>query len=82
MSLSRFNVKSGKVQNASSQDPNVLKRVQASLDTDAMSSVVGEFAFGINPKARFVEAFLEAEKINGTVHIAFGDNTDFPGGKE
>lgn len=76
-----LHVKGGKVQNASSQDPNVLKRVQASLDTDAMSSVVGEFAFGINPKARFVEEFLEAEKIHGTVHIAFGDNTDFPGGK-
>lgn len=76
-----LNVKSGKVQDAISQDPNVLKRVQASLDTDAMSSVVGEFAFGINSKARFVEEFLETEKINGTVHIAFGDNTDFPGGK-
>jgi leucyl aminopeptidase (aminopeptidase T) len=46
-----------------------------------MSSVVGEFAFGINPKARFVDEFLETEKIHGTVHIAFGDNTDFPGGK-
>jgi len=74
-------VKGGKVQNVTSQDQDVLKRVQASLDTDAMSSVVGEFAFGINPKARFVEEFLETEKIHGTVHIAFGDNTDFPGGK-
>jgi leucyl aminopeptidase (aminopeptidase T) len=42
---------------------------------------VGEFAFGINPKARLIEEFLETEKIIGTVHIAFGDNTDFPGGK-
>ena len=74
-------VKSGKVLKAASENGAVLKRVQASLETDAMSSVVGEFAFGINPKARFIEEFLEAEKILGTVHIAFGDNTDFPGGK-
>jgi hypothetical protein len=74
-------VKGGKVQKVSSQDADVLRRVQASLDTDSMSSVVGEFALGINPKARFVDEFLETEKIHGTVHIAFGDNTDFPGGK-
>jgi leucyl aminopeptidase (aminopeptidase T) len=42
---------------------------------------VGEFAFGINPKARFVDEFLEAEKILGTVHVAFGENMDMPGGK-
>ena len=46
-----------------------------------MARVVGEFAFGINPKARFVEEFLESEKIKGTIHIAFGDNLDFPSGQ-
>jgi leucyl aminopeptidase (aminopeptidase T) len=25
--------------------------------------------------------FLETEKIKGTCHIAFGNNTEFPGGK-
>ncbi len=74
-------VKGGKVDAATSEDTEVLKRVQDSLHTDSMAKVVGEFAFGINPKARFVEEFLEAEKMLGTVHIAFGDNTDFPGGK-
>lgn len=33
------------------------------------------------PKATFVQEFLEAEKILGTVHVAFGANTDMPGGK-
>jgi aminopeptidase len=74
-------VKNGKVQTASSDDATVKKRVDESLATDTMSSVVGEFAFGINPKARPIEEFLETEKILGTVHIAFGDNTDFPGGQ-
>jgi aminopeptidase len=74
-------VKAGKVDAAKSEDKDVLKRVQDTLHTDEMAKVVGEFAFGINPKARFVEEFLEAEKLYGTCHIAFGDNTDFPGGK-
>ena len=57
------------------------KRVDESLATDERAKMVGEFAFGINPKARFVEEFLETEKIQGTIHIAFGDNTDYPSGK-
>jgi aminopeptidase len=74
-------IKGGKVDAAASENAQVLKRVQTSLHTDDMAKVVGEFAFGINPKARFTKEFLEAEKMHGTVHIAFGDNTDFPGGK-
>lgn len=74
-------VRKGKVHESSSANLQVLKRVRDSLATDGNSSTVGEFAFGINPKARFVEEFLEAEKLLGTIHIAFGNNSDFPGGK-
>lgn len=74
-------VKNGKVQDVSSADTEVLRRVKDSLHTDKWSNVVGEFAFGINPKARFVEEFLEAEKMLNTIHIAFGNNSDMPGGK-
>jgi aminopeptidase len=73
--------KSGKVQRVSSTNGEVLRRVQASLETDEMASVVGEFAFGVNSKARFVEEFLECEKMLGTVHVAFGNNSDMPEGK-
>ena len=73
--------KNGTVKNTSSEDADVRKRVNESLATDDMAKVVGEFAFGINPKARFVEEFLETEKIKGTIHIAFGDNLDYPSGK-
>ncbi len=71
----------GKAQDSKCEDKQVLKRVRDSLNTDETSSIVGEFAFGINSKARFVEEFLEAEKLLGTIHIAFGDNSDMPGGK-
>ncbi len=74
-------VKDGKVDAVTSDNAEVLKKVQDSLHIDAMAKVVGEFAFGINPKARFGEEFLETEKLHGTIHIAFGDNTDMPGGK-
>jgi aminopeptidase len=77
----KLDVKKGLVENFSSGDPQVLASVRGSLKTDEWSSVVGEFAFGINPKARFIEEFLEAEKMLGTIHIAFGNNSDMFGGK-
>jgi leucyl aminopeptidase (aminopeptidase T) len=74
-------VRKGRVQGSSCEDKQVLKRVKDSLNTDERSSTVGEFAFGINSKARFVEEFLEAEKMFHTIHIAFGNNSDMPNGK-
>lgn len=74
-------VRNGRVDNVFSQDKDHLRRIKETFATDEWSSVVGEFAFGINPKARFVDEFLEAEKILGTIHIAFGENMDMPGGR-
>lgn len=74
-------VQDGTVQKVSSEDVQVLRRVDDSLNTDEWAKTVGEFAFGINSKARFVEEFLEAEKMLGTIHVAFGNNSDMPGGK-
>ena len=73
--------KNGKAQGVTSKDKEVLKKVKDTLNTDDWSDVVGEFAFGINPKARLVQEFLEDEKILGTTHVAFGHNMDFPGGR-
>ena len=71
----------GKAKEVTSQDKPALSKIKKALATDAWSSVVGEFAYGLNPKARITEEFLEAEKMAGTCHIAFGNNADFPGGK-
>lgn len=73
--------KNGKVESVSSLDVDHLRRLNETFQTDNWANVIGEFAFGINPKARLVRQFLEAEKILGTVHLAFGNNTDMPGGK-
>lgn len=74
-------VKDGRVESVFSHDKEHLRRVKETFATDEWADVVGEFAFGINPKARFVDEFLEAEKMFGTVHVAFGANTDMPGGR-
>jgi aminopeptidase len=77
----RLLVKRGVVTDVSSDDEATVSQVRRMLDIDEWAKVVGEFAFGINPKARFVDEFLESEKILGTTHFAFGSNTDMPGGK-
>lgn len=77
----RLIVEKGLVTASMSEDTEVLKQVNDSLGIDSYSNMVGEFAFGINPKARFVHEFLEAEKMLRTIHIAFGNNSDYPGGR-
>ena len=65
-----------------SKDSEVVAKVKKNLSIDRMASIVGEMAIGLNPKARIVQEFLEAEKVYGTAHIAFGNNIDYPtGGK-
>jgi leucyl aminopeptidase (aminopeptidase T) len=44
-----------------------------------MAKHVGEFAIGLNPKARIVKEFLESEKVGNAIHVAFGNNMDYPG---
>lgn len=41
------------------------------------SRTVAEFGFGTNPEATLIGNVLQDEKVLGTVHIAFGDNTSY-----
>jgi leucyl aminopeptidase (aminopeptidase T) len=72
--------KDGRAVKFESSDQSVLGRVEGALSIDEMARHVGEFAFGLNKKARLSANFLEAEKVGNTIHIAFGHNLDFPGG--
>ncbi len=74
-------VSEGRVKRIHSPNKKVEEEVRRVLETDDQSSLAGEFAIGLNKKARIVPEFLESEKVYGTVHIAFGNNSDFPGGK-
>jgi len=79
--LMEFTIRKGVVEETRSENKEILGQIHNILETDEWAKVVGEFAFGINPKARFVQEFLEAEKMLGTIHVAFGNNTDMPGGR-
>lgn len=72
--------KNGRVVDIKCNDKSTLKKVKDALATDKWASYVGEFAIGLNPKARFQDSFLETEKMAETSHIAFGNNSDYPGG--
>jgi len=72
-------VKNGKVEAVKGDDTEVIKAVQNTQATDTMAKHVGEFAFGLNPKARLVQEFLESEKVGSAIHVAFGNNMDYPG---
>jgi leucyl aminopeptidase (aminopeptidase T) len=43
------------------------------------ASCVCEIGIGVNPKARLIGNILEDEKVLGTAHVAFGNNTNFGG---
>lgn len=47
--------------------------LQQVVQTDAGASLLGEFAFGLNPYVdRFCQDILIDEKIGGTIHVALG----------
>ena len=57
-----------------------VEKVKRAFSRDDMAQIIGEFAFGINPKARLSAEFVESEKTYGTAHVAFGRNIDYPTG--
>jgi leucyl aminopeptidase (aminopeptidase T) len=70
----------GRATHVDGVDSQVVEKANVALATDAMASIVGEMAIGLNPRARIVMEFLETEKVYGTTHIAFGRNIDYPTG--
>lgn len=51
------------------------------VDGDDNASFIAEFAIGTNRKAKITGVILEDEKVYGTCHVAFGDNTSYHGGR-
>lgn len=77
----RIEVKYGHVRAMECDDNELLVKIWDLINLDEMSSVVGELGIGLNPKARITGNLLEDEKANKTAHIAFGNNTEMPNGK-
>ena len=72
--------RNGRAERFECADRSLQDRVESALSIDPMARHVGEFAFGLNGRARLSANFLEAEKYGGTIHVAFGNNEDYPGG--
>jgi aminopeptidase len=77
----KMKVESGRVTEVSSDDDGVVNAINALLDTDSDARTIAELGIGLNPGARLTPKMLEAEKVGGTAHIAFGSNEGMPGGK-
>lgn len=74
-------VKDGFVVDLVSKDKALVKRVKELIGVDREASLAGEFGIGLNPKAQLTGNLLEDEKAARTLHIAFGNNMDMPGGQ-
>lgn len=58
--------------------PNeVSSELQEAFDNIKGARQVAEFGFGTNPEATIIGSVLQDEKVLGTVHFAFGDNTSY-----
>ena len=55
------------------------KRLKKILGIKKEAMNIAELGIGTNPQAHLIGNILEDEKIYGTVHIAFGDNSTFGG---
>jgi len=71
----------GRIDDITGGTPALIKTLEPLLRIDAQASVIGELGIGLNPGARITGNLLEDEKAGRTAHIAFGNNTDMPGGK-
>lgn len=74
-------VTGGRATGITCDDADLAAIVTGLMDTDPGARTIAELGIGLNPGARLTERMLEAEKVLGTAHIAFGDNEGIGGGQ-
>lgn len=77
----RIEVKDGRIISMECEDKEFRDRVWKLTHIDEYSDVIGELGIGLNPEAKLTGNLLEDEKAGETAHIAFGNNTEMPGGE-
>ena len=71
-------IEKGLVKNVSGKDPYA-RKLEAKLKENPDFRNIAELGIGTNDMAKRADNILESEKILGTIHIAFGDNSTFGG---
>jgi aminopeptidase len=71
-------VRDGKVAEIRGDEP-YRKVLEEKFDRSDLNPNIAELGIGTNDRATRPDNILEAEKILGTIHIAFGDNSAFGG---
>ena len=77
----KLEVKDGMLVALESDDTGLVESIRELTGVDEMARVIGELGIGLNPKARLTGNLLEDEKAGKTAHIAFGNNTEMPNGR-
>ena len=71
-------VENGMVRKLEGSEPYV-KILEDKLNEKKENRNIAELGIGTNDKAKRPDNILESEKIMGTIHLAFGDNSSFGG---
>ncbi len=74
-------IKAGRIEEIRCEDRAFEARVRDLCSVDSEAAVIGELGIGLNPGARITGNLLEDEKAFQTIHIAFGNNVEMPGGQ-
>lgn len=73
-----LHIEKGNLLSIEGDDP-FKERLEGVFERMPLAKNIAELGIGTNDKAKRADNILEAEKILGTVHIAFGDNVSFGG---
>jgi leucyl aminopeptidase (aminopeptidase T) len=76
-SAKKVEIRDGKVVALENKTGKESSRLQQAFEKHPCSMKMAEFGFGTNPEATLIGNTLQDEKVLGTVHFAFGDNTSY-----
>ncbi len=78
-SAKKVEIRNGKVVAMENKEGAETSELEKVFEKHSCSMKIAEFGFGTNPEATLIGNTLQDEKVLGTVHFAFGDNTSYVG---